>query len=260
VINLGVPGYGTDQAYLRWRRDGARLHPLFAVLGIWPEDICRNLNVVRFFFQPVGGLVFVSKPRFMAAPRGLTALNAPVLDGEPLVSALSDPPKAPLLRDDYWAIPGDLEPRPWQRLRAARVAATVAQLYRRREMRERLYTGADASGIEVTVAIAEAFHQDAERHGSVPMVVLIPMLDLLERYPGEGDFPLARALRARGVRTLDLGPPMARAVRAEGPACCYRADGHLSAQGNRRLAGWLLERLAPRLEEARRAAFVPVRD
>src|SRR5438477_8425910 len=36
VVNLGVPGYGTDQAFLRWRRDGAPLHPQLALLGIWP--------------------------------------------------------------------------------------------------------------------------------------------------------------------------------------------------------------------------------
>src|SRR5258708_4118046 len=55
VVNLGVPGYGTDQAYLRWHRDGARLNPHFTLLGIWPENICRNLNVLRFFLQPAGG-------------------------------------------------------------------------------------------------------------------------------------------------------------------------------------------------------------
>jgi hypothetical protein len=50
---------------------------------------------------------------------------------------------------------------------------------------------------------------------------------------------------------------MARTVREHGPSCCYEADQHLSAEGNRRLAGWLLERLAPRLD-ARRAASLPV--
>jgi hypothetical protein len=46
---------------------------------------------------------------------------------------------------------------------------------------------------------------------------------------------------------------MARAVSEDAPSCCYTADRHLSAGGNRRVAGWLLERLAPRLDEARAA-------
>ena len=47
VLNLGVGGYGTDQAFLRWRRDGAPRGGQIAILGIWPEKICRNLNVCR---------------------------------------------------------------------------------------------------------------------------------------------------------------------------------------------------------------------
>jgi hypothetical protein len=251
VVNLGVPGYGTDQAYLRWRRDGASLNPHFALLGIWPEDICRNLSVVRFFLQPAGGYEFYSKPRFVLADGRLETLDMPVLDGEPLVRALIDPASAPLLRHDYWAIPGDLEPHPWQHLRVARAMATVANLYRRRELRQRLYAGTDPSGIEVTVAIAEAFSGEAQRNGAVPLVVLIPMLDLLARYPDEDSLPLARALRARKLDVIDLGPPMARVVREQGPSCCFLADSHLSAEGNRRLAGWLLERLTPRLDAVR---------
>jgi hypothetical protein len=43
---------------------------------------------------------------------------------------------------------------------------------------------------------------------------------------------------------------MARVVSEQGPACCYGADGHLSPEGNRRLAGWLLGRLSPRFDVA----------
>lgn len=251
VINLGVPGYGTDQAYLRWRRHGARLHPHIALMGILPENVCRNLNLIRFFLHPAGGFGFLSKPRFVLAGGRLENLNDPVIQGESLVQALTDPAGVALLRHEYWAIPRDLEPRPWQHLRVARVIATVESLYRRRALRERLYAGRDPSGIEVTVAIAEAFRRDAEGTGAVPLVVLYPMFDLLTRYPDEDALPLARALRARALHVIDLGPPMARTVRQEGRSCCYEADNHLSPQGNRRLAAWLLERLAPHLDAVR---------
>ena len=149
---------------------------------------------------------FVAKPRFLLAAGGLETVNQPVLEGESLVRALSDPESEVLLRHDYWAIPGDLEPRPWQRLRVARVAATVASLYRRRELRERLYTGSDARGIELTVAIADAFRRDAEKSGACPWSCCSPMLDLLSRYPDEDALPLVRALRARPGRDRP-GPP-----------------------------------------------------
>ena len=251
VVNLGVPGYGTDQAYLRWKRDGTVLRPHAALLGIWPENVCRNLNVVRFFLQPVGGFGFLSKPRFVVEGGALRAVNQPAIEGEALVQALTEPASVPLIGHDYWAIPRDFEPRAWHRLRTARVAATVASLYRRRAMRDRLYAGLDPRGNEVTAAIAAAFHRDAERSGVVPVVMIIPMVDLLSRYPDEGDLPLVKALRARGLDVIDLGPPMARAVRDEGRGCCYLDSGHLTPAGNRRLAGWLLERIAPRLDERR---------
>jgi hypothetical protein len=257
VVNLGVPGYGTDQAYLRWRRDGTPLHPQIALLGIWPENICRNLNVVRFFFQPAADLGFLSKPRFTLSRGGLEAVNEPVLDGEPLVDALTEPSSAPVLRDDYWAIPADLEPHAWQRLRLARVAATVANLYRRRELRKRLYAGEDPAGIEVTVAIAREFAGDARRTGAVPVVVILPMLDLLARYPDEGSFPLVRALRSAGLEVVDLGPPMSREVRDHGAAAFEARDRHLSPIGNRLVAHWLLDRLQPRLGAAVRVAYRP---
>ena len=251
VVNLGVPGYGTDQAYLRWRRDGARLRPQLALLGIWPENICRNLNVVRFFFQPAGGLGFLSKPRFLLDGGRLQPITEPVLDGEPLLRALSDPGRVPVLAHDYWAIADDLQPHAWQHVRLARVAATLLNLHHRRELRQRLYAGTDPAGIDVTVAIAEAFRRDAEARGAVPIVVVIPMVDLLERYPAEDSLPLVRSLRAKDLEVVDLGPPMARQVRAHGVASCYAEDRHLSAEGNRLLAGWLLDRLAPRLDQER---------
>ena len=254
VINLGVPGYGTDQSYLRWQRDGRPLKPHVALLGIWPENICRNLNVVRFYLQPMGGFGFMSKPRFGLAGGDLTLVNQPVLAGEPMLDVLADPAHAPILANEYWAMPQDVEPRWWQASRVARACATVLRLHQRRQIRGALYSGERTEGIDVTVAIAEAFARDCGRQGIAPAVVLIPMLDLLAPYPQENALPLVRALRARGLEVIDLGPPMAEAVREHGDACCYLPDRHLSADGHRQLAGWMLDRLAPRLDDLRRRA------
>jgi hypothetical protein len=245
VVNLGVPAYGTDQAYLRWRRDGARLHPRIALLGIWPEDICRNLNLVRFFFQPSGPSAFLSKPRFLLSDGRLERINTPVLDPESVVRAVTEPERVPLLADEFWARPGDFQPGAWQSVRLARVAATLASLYERHRLRERLYAGTDARGIELAAAIAEAFARDAREEGAEPVVVLFPRSDALPS--GNASPPLARALSARGLDVIDLGPDMARAVDAGGVGCCYLADRHLSPAGNRRVAASMLDRLGPRL-------------
>ncbi len=240
VINLGVPGYGTDQAYLRWVRDGARLRPHVAILGIWPENVCRNLNVVRFFLQPAERSPVVSKPRFVLGRGGLELVNAPALGGRPLAAAISAPAASGVLRHEYWALPGEREPRAWYRWRTARVAATIASLRKRKAMREALYSGEDPAGLRVTAAIAAAFKAHAERSGATPLVVILPMADLLAR---EGSRPLAAALAARGLDPLDLGPVMAAAVARAGRSRFYQPDGHLTAEGNGVVAGAIAARL-----------------
>jgi hypothetical protein len=239
MVNLGVPAYGTDQAYLRWLRDGARLHPHVAVLGIWPENICRNLNVVRSYLQPAEAAAMLSKPRFVPGGRGLQLVNVPALHGHALAEALAGPTPA-LLRHEYWALPGEDEPRAWHRSRAMRVAATIASLRRRKAMREALYSGEEPAGIALTAAIADAFARHARRAGAVPVVAILPMADLLER---DGARPLARALEARGLAPIDLGPPMARAVADAGRRRLFQPDGHLTADGNQVVAGALAARL-----------------
>ena len=245
VVNFGVPGYGTDQAVLRWRRDASKLRANVAILGIWPENVCRNLNLVRYFLQPASG--FSQKPRFVATAQGLELIGQPVLRGEALARAVTEPFATPLLAQDAWLDARDVTPAAWQGSRLARVSATLLRLYERRASRERLYDGSDPRGIELTVAIAAQWAREVAATGALPRVVLIPMRELLETYPDEDSFPLARALRAASVETIDLGPPMTREVRARGGDCCFRGDGHLSPEGNDLVARWLIERLAPAL-------------
>jgi hypothetical protein len=76
TINLGIPGYGVDQAYLRYRRDGAELHEhlhLFAFIG---ADLTRaGLSEHHGFAKPLLGL----------EAGGLRVTNVPVPRVQPSV-------------------------------------------------------------------------------------------------------------------------------------------------------------------------------
>ena len=124
--------------------------------------------------------------------------------------------------------------------------ATLFELQQRRALRQRLYTGEVPDGIALTVAIAERFRDAVERTGAHPVVLLIPMRELLDLHAAPDGFPLVPALRARGLDVVDLGPPIAAAVREDGPECCFLDDGHLSPQGNARVAAWLAAYLPAR--------------
>ena len=63
ALNMGVGGYGTDQALLRLRREG-RLGAQVVCMGIALESIGRNVNRLRaLYFPPTRD--FTAKPRFV---------------------------------------------------------------------------------------------------------------------------------------------------------------------------------------------------
>jgi hypothetical protein len=68
VLNLGVMGYGQDQALLRLRRDGLRYRPDVVVFGFHGSDMPRNLLRFRDY----------GKPRFRLDGGELRLENVPV--------------------------------------------------------------------------------------------------------------------------------------------------------------------------------------
>jgi hypothetical protein len=52
VLNFGVDGYGVDQAYLRYRRDGLAWRPEIVVLGVIDDDFRRTMCVYAFLCFP----------------------------------------------------------------------------------------------------------------------------------------------------------------------------------------------------------------
>ena len=226
VLNFGVPGYGHDQAYLRYRKDGIRFRPHVVLLGFMSDDVNRVVNVYRPFFFHVSGLP-LAKPRFELAKGGGLAL---VPNPLPRLAELPAPPRPP--RDGAApARPPRLLLRPTPRpepfrfpplgalLPRARRAAGAAHLRRRGDQ-----PGSEAS--RVTVAIYEDFRRTALAQGSYPVALFFP--DRRDfRALGEGRprlyQPLRDELLARGYPVIDLldgFEPTPRACReSSSPAC-----------------------------------------
>jgi len=66
VLNYGVPGYGPDQAYLRFVTEGSSLSPTVVVLGIATPSMERLLSVVGTF----RARLVVTKPRYVLGDGG----------------------------------------------------------------------------------------------------------------------------------------------------------------------------------------------
>lgn len=249
VLNLGVPGFGTDQALLRWRRDASRFRAPLVVLGIWPENMCRNLGLMRYYLVPTEG--FASKPRMIQEDGELKLINSPVLERDEWIATLTRPEDHPILAHDFWYREHETQPRFYQHARILRIADSLLSLVERKRTRARIYSGAEPAGIDITVAIAEQFARDVRAAGSTPLVLLIPMRDLLGMHRGPEPFPLVRALREHGLDVLDLGPAIANEALDHGDERLFTGQGHFSPEGNRVLARSLEIELRPWLEAAR---------
>lgn len=250
VLNLGVPAFGTDQALLRWRKDGSRFRAPLVVLGIWPENMCRNLSLMRYYLVPTER--FSTKPRMVVEDHELKVINSPVLERDEWIATLCKPEKHPLLAHDFWYREHETRPKLLQNVRVLRLAESLFTVLERNRTRRDIYSGAEPAGIEITVAIAEQFARDVRAAGSTPLVLLIPMRELLDVHAGPDPFPLVRALRERDLDVLDLGPAIAEEASARGVERLFTGQGHMTPEGNQVLAQHLESELRPWLDAAKR--------
>ena len=250
VLNFGVPAYGTDQAFLRFRRDGRKFDAQFHILGIWPENLVRNLSVIRFYLTPNGNLGG-SKPRFVLASGKLAIVNSPVLSGQDFLDTVLQKNISPVVAHDYW-YRGDEQRFPiYYYSEAVRAVLSVYKAYQRREIRNRMYFDKEGEALMVTVAIAEAFKREVESLGSRAYVSIIPQRDILDAH-ASGAFPLAEMLKARSISVLDFGPVFASKARELGVEALYLPDSHLTELGNRLIAEEISRKLSREIDGAPR--------
>jgi hypothetical protein len=90
VANFGVGGYGTDQAYLRFR-DNIDDHAQTIVLTIVPDNLKRNVNQQRYFLSPSPGSVFGLKPRFILTDDALRLTPLPLMSYSEFMESFDEP-------------------------------------------------------------------------------------------------------------------------------------------------------------------------
>lgn len=254
VLNFGVGGYGTDQALLRYLREGVAFAPRLAILGVAPINLRRAVTVYpRFASSDEAPL---TKPRFrLGADGGLVLLPDP-LPGRAGKERLRDEPTLArsLGTHDAWYDAWRYEHPRLDRSAAVRLVRTVARRIGQRYLAaERLYDGdgiyrTGTEAFAVQRALLLAFADSAREHGSVPVVVWLPELEAVTRaregrVPSYG--PLRDALRADGrVAVLDVADAFrAAALPTGGTGAWFAPHGHYSEAGNALVGAWLAERL-----------------
>jgi hypothetical protein len=250
-INFGIAGAGVDQAFLRWRRDGQKFHPDIVILGIWPDNINRNLILVDYYRGQSG--VSLNKPRLVLDKDGRSQfINYPIMSNDELAATVARPEDRPILKYDFWYNHDETIITSPRKIRLAQLVEGVWYRYERKLTYQKIFSGEISEGLDVTFAIAKQFADEVNATGAIPIVLMIPDRTRLDMVLGSKSTPLIARMRDAGINVIDLGPTFGAKVKRDGPAKYYvDGIGHNSPYGNQIFAMDLDKELAPYVEKVK---------
>jgi len=265
VTNYAVGNYGTDQAYLRFRR--VHDESAVAILGINPNNIEDNIDQYDAFLganlEPTA-----LKGRFLLDSSGhLQWVSLPQLDRDAFIALNREPEK--ILPHSYF-LPDTQNgpvrlrfPYTWTLARAA-LNPRLHDVLERRTAWSALYHADHPSGaLQLMTAICEAFAELAKSRGQRPLIVMLPLAHSFREQASYGRFeydPLVGALRDKGIEVFDLGPAMIDSLADRSPCAFFTharpgtallsspvpCGGHYSVAGNTAIAKLMADELRRR--------------
>jgi hypothetical protein len=243
VANFGQGGYGTDQAYLRFKQNG-RDEARVVALGHLPENILRNVTRCRDLYTYT--MHYALKPRFVLDGDGrLELIPIPRLSEDEYLRFLGVKSPQLILDHEYFhpGGPGGVTrlqpPFTYAVLRNLGHFRMRAALMRRPPHVEFYAPDHLAGGLPLTAEILRSFARDAERDGRHPVVILFASkLDLmLHRRTGEWGYqPLLDLLDRVSLPYLHLGPPLEAYLADRELGEFFKPMGHYTEEGNRVVA------------------------
>lgn len=183
VLNLGVSGYGMDQAYLRWQHFGLGFAPDIVIFGMQPENLKRNLNVFRQLLDNSRYALPFSKPRFIDDDGELTLVNVPPVPPEQLPDVFDEFGQHPLAQHEFHYLSRNAAARWWTSSRLLSWIYAVLQ----RDVVDSGYYAADTEGGMLGKAIVDAFAASVKQQNAHFIVLHLPLQSHLRRY--HSNFP-----------------------------------------------------------------------
>ena len=265
IANYAVGGYGTDQAYLRFRQ----VHDTspMVLLGINPNNVMDNINQYdgllgsaleptalkgRFLHDTSGHLTWLARPRLDEA--GFLAMNQNPARTLPHSYFLPDTPDGPITAGFPYSV---------TLMRVALLTRLHNILLRKAEWSS-LYAADHPSGaLRLMADICQEFAELAKARGQRPLIVMLPLAASFREKANYGEFeyaPLVASLRAKGLEVFDPGVAMIESV-AGGSVCEFYSHphpeigwlaapvpcgGHYSKAGNTTLARLIANELRSR--------------
>jgi hypothetical protein len=230
VLNFGVPGYGTDQAFLRWLQTGSRYIPDLVIFGLQLENMHRNVNLVRAFYIPVVDLPF-SKPRFVTRQGRSELINRPPVPPERLPNLIAQFDRWDLHQDEEFYKPERYESKWWTYSRLLGFA--VPALLERTGVVPRDDQLTEAKQ-ELAFKILSDFARSVDSQGARFQILHLPTRSDLQTLSSSGKPPLPEFLERVRARfgLIDPSDDLVRRADEVSMAALFRPGGHYTADGN----------------------------
>jgi len=250
VANYGQGGYGTDQAYLRYKRTRADRSPIVILTQV-SEDILRDLTRDRDLVLYETWWSF--KPRFVLAADGsLQLVPLPQLSEEES-QRLVGQRSPPLVLEHESFCPGgpagvtvQCFPYTWSLFRGLGDFRLRAKLAHRPTYAEFYAPGHPLHGLEIAREICRAFAAEARARGQHPLVMLLPNREDVEHDRRTGEWyyaPLKKELEGADFDVLDFGDTLLEVARDRDLDSVYDASGHFTPAADHWLAEFVLAQL-----------------
>ena len=209
VINMGVHGYGPDQFYLYYMRNGSKYKPDIVIFGLFLPDIHRTAFKVRSFFKP---RFIIENDKLKLDP---SSTNIP--DLKTALEMSSAIKKKPRLYSISYAL-GILN-------KASRLISSYKD------------------EVNLTLKIVEEMNSKLKENNTRLIVLLIPEHDMVEKNNDDyyGAIPLlTRNLEKNNIEYINLQPIFKREFLLNNQSLYM---GHLKPSGNLVIAKELMGHL-----------------
>ena len=247
VLNFGVAGYGLDQAYLRYLKDGLKYKPDIVLIGFMTEDILRHPNNFRPFVNRTTHLP-LSKPRYLIKDDGLVLMPNPISKLEDYRILLDNTPAFlnNLGANDYYysnsykSSPFDVSPT----VRLIKLAAAeIKKFIVTYTNSGNGYNNQKSESYIITLRIFDAFYNEAIKNNSIPIILIFPSHDDIFRYKNYNTkiySPLLTYFDSTGYKYIDLTDVLSE---NEEDKAWNDKCGHYSPYENRVAAEYILDYL-----------------
>ena len=249
VANYGVVGYGTDQAFLRFKNNDKDTSNI-VVLNHLSENIIRNINQFRFFIFP--GKEYSFKPRFILNPdKTISLIDTPNIKYEEINLFLKHPEK--FLKHEYF-LPGDQAgigtiKFPYSLSLIKAVVSNyelIAKLHGYPRYMEFYDPEHHSQGLYITIGIFDEFVHEAEARQKLPIISIIPTCRDLIYYQKNKVWPYKNLLdlaREKGYPMfVNTGDYFIKKLGTENPKKLFNScSGHFNEIGYKMLAEIMLE-------------------